>query len=105
MWRVFALGAAGAGAIALQLALAALGIAQIYLGWLGLDYLVDWWAPWVGLALALLAGFMLPFTIGTYFGATEVLGWPWWAGVLIALPGLIFMVPALIAILAEKLTR
>ncbi|NPD16454.1 helix-turn-helix domain-containing protein [Xinfangfangia sp. D13-10-4-6] len=50
-----------------------------------------------GLALALFLRLMLPMSIGSYFGAVEVMGWPWWAGILAVLPGLLFIIPGLIA--------
>jgi len=74
----------------------AVGLAQFWLGWIGIEYhFGTGWA--VG---ALLSAFflriMLPISIGSYFGVVDVIGWPWWAGVLIAAPGLVFVTPALI---------
>jgi hypothetical protein len=74
-----------------------LGLVQIWIGVLGIEFhLGVWWA--VGaIAAALLARFMLPLTIGAFFGATDVLGMHWVVGLLIAAPGLIFVVPGVIA--------
>ena len=83
--------------VPLWLAMLALGVAQIWLGFVGIEHhLGVWWATGA-VALAFVVRIMLPLTIGTYFGAVDVLGWPWWVGVLVAAPGIIFMVPALIA--------
>lgn len=90
------------GVVGLIFALA-LAVSQLVLGSMGLDYLLGWWAVAIAIALLAFLRISLPFTIGTYFGATAVMGWPWWAGVLCALPGLIFMVPAVVAMLAAKL--
>ncbi len=74
-----------------------LGLAQMWLGWTGIEHHLGIWAAGGAMMVAFLARIMLPLTIGTYFGVVDVIGWPWWAGVLIAAPGIIFMVPALIA--------
>lgn len=83
--------------IVLILVFLAVGIGQMVLGFMGLDYLLGMWAGFVGLGLALILRFTLPISIGSYFGAVEVLGWPWWAGVLVVLPGLLFIIPGLLA--------
>lgn len=62
-----------------------------------------WWA-FAALVAAFGFRFMLPLTIGTYFGAVEVLGWPWWGGVLIAAPGLLLIVPSILAQALEGLS-
>ena len=45
-------------------------------------------------------------TIGTFFGALNVLGWHWFGALLLTVPGLIFMIPGAIGMalagLAEK---
>ena len=70
-----------------------IGIVQAIVGYLGIEYhLGAGWA--VG---CLIASFIFritfPLTIGTFFGALDVLGWPWWGAALFTAPGLIFMVP------------
>lgn len=74
----------------------AVGALQIYLGFIGIEHEIATWAAWVAVALVFLARIMLPLSIGTYFGAVNVLGWEWWQGLLIAAPGLLFIAPALI---------
>ncbi|MDE0718861.1 MAG: hypothetical protein OXH64_13090 [Rhodospirillaceae bacterium] len=79
----------------------ALGLAQLGLGWVGIEHHLGWWAA-MGAAATVFFGFMLPMTIGTYFGVVDVLGWPWWAGVLVAAPGLFFMAPALVITIVQE---
>lgn len=79
------------------------GIAQLYLGFVGIQFhLGSLWA-FGALFLAFGLRFMLPITIGSYFGVVDVLGWSWWAGILIALPGILFVVPGIIATTVEAL--
>ena len=87
----------GALGVALLLLIFGVAILQMALGFLGLDYLLGQWAGWVALALALLFRIYFPLTVGAYFGVVEVLHYPWWAGVLAALPGLLLIIPGLLA--------
>ena len=71
-------------------------IAQGAIGFLGVEYhFGSGWAIGV-LVLAFVFRFTLPLTIGTFFGALDVFGWPWYGALLITLPGLLFMVPGAI---------
>ena len=85
------------------------GIVQIYVGYIGIEYHLG-----AGFAIgALVLGFvfriMFPLTIGTFFGAMDVFGWPWYGALALAAPGLLFIVPALvtgaISTLFEKKTE
>ena len=72
------------------------GIVQIYVGYIGIEYHLG-----AGFAIgALVLGFvfriMFPLTIGTFFGAMDVFGWPWYGALAFAAPGLLFIVPALV---------
>ena len=72
------------------------GIVQIYVGYIGIEHHLG-----VGFAIgALVIGFvfriMFPLTIGTFFGALDVWGWPWYGALALAAPGLLFIVPALV---------
>ncbi len=72
------------------------GIVQIYVGYIGIEYHLG-----AGFAIgALVLGFvfriMFPLTIGTFFGAMDVFGWPWYGALALAAPGLLFIVPALV---------
>ena len=82
--------------VLLLLAMLGFALFQLVLGYTGIEYhLGKGWAIAASIS-AIPFGFMLPVTIGSYFGAVDVLGWPWWAGVLIAAPGLAFAVPGAI---------
>lgn len=79
------------------------GLAQIYLGYIGIEYHLGFWAAVAAIAATFMFRFMLPITIGSFFGAVDVLGWPWWGGVLIAAPGLLFIAPAMVMAALEPL--
>ncbi len=75
----------------------ALGVVQLSVGFIGIEHHLGAIWAWVAIAAAFGLRFLLPLTIGTYFGAVDVLGWPWYAGLLLAAPGLLFVVPGAIA--------
>ena len=83
-----------------------IGFVQIVLGFLGIDYhLGSGWAV-AALIGSLVFRITFPLTIGTFFGALDVLGWNWFGAILITAPGLIFMIPGAVGIalagLADK---
>jgi hypothetical protein len=71
-------------------------ILQMSVGYMGIEHHFSSVWAWSAIAVAFVFRIMLPLTIGTYFGAVDVLGWPWYAGLALAAPGLLFMVPAAI---------
>lgn len=71
------------------------GLAQLVLGFMGLEYLFGVWVAVLAAGFAVTLRFMLPLVIGSWFGAVYVLGLPWWLGILAVAPGIIFVVPAL----------
>jgi len=72
------------------------GLAQIVIGFLGIEYHLGFYVGVVFLILAFVFRFMLPLTIGAYFGAVDVLGWEWYMALIFALPGILLMFPVLI---------
>ena len=72
------------------------GLVQIYAGYLGIEYhLGSGWA--IGAVIAtLFFQFPIILTVGTFFGALDVWGWPWYGALALAAPGLLFIVPALV---------
>lgn len=75
----------------------AFGIAQLSIGFLGIEHhLGSLWA-WLSLGAAVLFKFTLPVTIGVFFGAMNILGWHWFFALIFALPGLLVMVPGVFA--------
>src|SRR6056300_317972 len=73
------------------------GLAQMVIGYIGIEYhLGGGWA--IGaVVLAIMFRFSLPLTIGTFFGAIDVLNLSWIVALIITLPGLLLMVPGAIA--------
>jgi hypothetical protein len=77
-----------------------------YLGFIGIEHYFGWFAALAALALALLLRIVFPLSIGSFFGATVVMGWPWWVGVIIVMPSLLLITPALVsAALASASSR
>lgn len=71
-------------------------LAQLAVGFLGIEVgLGAIWA-WLALFAAILFRFTLPITIGSFFGAMNVLGWHWAFAALFAAPGLAFVVPGVL---------
>lgn len=81
-----------------------LGIAQIYAAYLGIDF---HWGPiwaWIIMGASLLFRFPLPITVGAFFGALDVWGWEWYWAILFALPGLLLLIPGVIAAIVEEIS-
>ena len=74
-----------------------IGLVQIVVGYLGIEYhLGSGWA--IGLVItSIFFRISFPLTIGTFFGALDVLGWPWYGALILTLPGVLLMVPGAIA--------
>ena len=85
------------------------GIAQIYVGMLGIDYHFGSFWAYFAVFLAIFLRILLPVTIGSYFGAVDVLGWEWFFALAFATPGIIFILPATVGVLIssilESITR
>ena len=79
------------------LAVTLFGIAQFIAGYVGLsEHLGTPWA--IGIFIAsLLFRFTLPITVGAFFGAMDVWGWHWSLAALFAAPGLVFLIPGVVA--------
>lgn len=79
----------------------AAGIFQLWLGYQGIEYHLGA----VGAIAAVIAAFgfriILPLTIGSYFGAVDVMGWDRYIGLVIAAPGLLFAAPYLVTAALE----
>ena len=73
-----------------------LGAVQVYVGFLGIEYHLGTGLAWLAIFLAFGLRILLPLTIGTFFGALNVLGWPWFGALALAAPGLLFAIPSLI---------
>ncbi|OYZ75257.1 MAG: hypothetical protein B7X65_22625 [Polaromonas sp. 39-63-25] len=73
----------------------AYAILQFVAGFEGIEYhMGKWWA--IGaIVAAFTLRFMLPITLGAFFGAMDVWGWSWPVALVFAAPGLFVAVPAL----------
>ena len=72
------------------------GIVQIYVGFIGIEYHLGSGFAFGALFIGFFFRIMFPLTIGTFFGALDVWGWPWYGALAFAAPGLLFIVPALV---------
>ena len=74
-----------------------IGLAQMVIGYIGIEYHLG--AGWAigAVVLALMFRFSFPLTVGTFFGAMDVFGFSFIVALLITLPGLLLMVPGAIA--------
>lgn len=79
------------------------GIFQLGAGWAGIEEVHGniWGILAIGLALFL--RFTLPIVYGCFLCAYYIWGWHWALAALFASPGLLFMIPALIAAVMEFL--
>lgn len=82
-----------------------IGILQLYFGYLGIEYHLGPWGALAAVLAAFVFRFMLPITIGTYFGAVDVMGWEWYFALVLAAPGLLFVAPALVNAAIEPLVK
>ena len=78
------------------------GLAQMYVGFLGIDYHFGYTAASIAVLCAFFLRIMFPLTIGSFFGAMDVLGWEWYQALLLAAPGLLFVMPAMITSIIEN---
>lgn len=78
------------------IAVMAFGVAQFVAGYQGIaDGLGTGWAV-AAMFGALAFRFMLPVTIGAFFGAMNVWGWHWAAAAVFAAPGLLALIPGVL---------
>lgn len=78
------------------LLLGIVGLAQLCAGIIGIEHQFGW----IGLLVAciiLAFGIEFPFLIGTYICCAYVWKWPWPLALLFTLPGLIFLIPSVMA--------
>lgn len=75
----------------------AFGIAQLAAGFVGIEAGLGVVWAWVALVAALMFRFTLPITVGSFFGALNVWGWHWAFAALFAAPGLLLVVPGVLA--------
>ena len=74
----------------------AVAIIQTAVGYIGIEHHFGTFVAIVVIILAFVFRLMLPLTIGTFLGAMNVWGWPWYGALALASPGLLFVIPTLI---------
>lgn len=79
-------------------------ISQIVIGYQGIEHYYGMWWALLALGVAFVFRFTLPITIGAYFGATTVLGWPWYYALLFVAPGLALIVPGVLLMLLSMIS-
>ena len=80
-----------------------IGLTQIVAGLQGINF--HFGSAWAFLALIslLFFGFSLPLTIASFFGATDVWGLHWILALVIAVPGILFLIPGTVFQFIKKL--
>ena len=81
----------------------ALAMAQLVAGYLGIQHHLGTVVAVLAVLAAFVLKFTLPLTIGAFFGAMNVWGWPWYGALAFALPGLAFMALMIPGALAASL--
>ncbi len=87
------------------LAFMVFGIAQLVAGFAGIEHGLGVGWAWGALIAALMFRFTLPITIGAFFGAMNVWGWHWALAALFAAPGLLLVIPGVLASLFSLVKR
>lgn len=72
------------------------GVAQIIVGFIGIEHHLGTVWAWIAVSMAFLIRFTLPITVGSFFGGLA-LGWHWGLALLFAAPGMLLAVPGAIA--------
>lgn len=78
------------------IALIVVGLVQLWLGFAGIEYHLGALWAFAAIVVAFWFRILLPITIGSFFGAVDVMGWPWYIGVAVAVPGLMFIAPSMV---------
>ena len=81
------------------------GIVQIFVGYIGIEHHLGGGFAIGAVVLGFVFRIMFPLTIGTFFGALDVWGWPWYGALALAAPGLLFIVPALVTAAISSLVE
>ena len=78
-------------------------LAQFYVGFEGIYFHLGPYFAWAAVIGCFVSRFMLPITIGVFFGAKDVFHWHWAWALIFAAPGLLFLVPGIIASILSAL--
>jgi hypothetical protein len=85
------------------LALLALALFQLIVGYMGITHYFGSIAGIFAIIGLLFFRLFAPFVVGAFFGMTTVLGWHWLVALIITLPGIILIVPKLMLLVFAPL--
>lgn len=80
-----------------------LSIFDLYLSFIGIQAWIGTLFACVAIGATIFCRTSIVLVIGSYMGAVNVLGWPWWGGVLVACPGLLFILPQMVKELFSRM--
>lgn len=81
------------------------GLLQLVAGWAGIEDSFGWGWGVAAAVAAILFRFTIPIVIGAFLCAKNIWDWHWFFALLFALPGLLFMIPALVGGVLESVRR
>lgn len=96
---------AGGFGCLMMIAFLGYGLTVLAIGWIGIEKELGWWWAFGASTLAILLRFTIPISVGAIYGAMYLWDWHWALATLFALPGLAFMIPALLAALIGGLSK
>jgi hypothetical protein len=81
------------------------GIIQVVAGYIGIEH--EFGSGWAiaAITLFIILRFSLPLMFGMFFCALNVWGWHWFWALLFTAPGLIFLIPGMIAAMIDSNRR
>lgn len=82
-----------------------LSLFQFIVGYMGIEHHFGTFGAIAALIGLFFFRFTIPFTIGAFFGAVNVLGLNWFFGFLIALPGVAFIIPSALVIILAPISK
>lgn len=95
----------GTVGLAVVLGFVAFSVFMIGAGWAGIENQFGAVWGWLAVIAGLLLRFTLPLAVGVFFCARDIWGLHWILALLIAAPGLAFMIPGLAAALVGAIKR
>ncbi|HEY6453365.1 MAG TPA: hypothetical protein VIX87_12290 [Steroidobacteraceae bacterium] len=90
-------------ATAVVAALAAMRVARLLAGIIGLQYALGTACALISAAVLILWRFTPPIRIGAFVAAVYLWHWPWFAGLLFAAPRLVLVLPGLFATVRSRI--
>lgn len=82
-----------------------LAIFQMVYGFKGIEYGLGFWWAVAALLVSIFLRFTIPLTIGTFYYLYVFEGWNVLLALLVAIPGLIFIVPGVVGVMVDAVKR